>query len=662
MFQRVVWAGKAKERFAEWIRHQITQTSGSRAQLERTWRDQLVQYRAPAKQPLAKFPWEGYPNYVVPSTAGDLDILFANEMTTLHAGEDLWSVSPLNERWVKAAKPLQDLLTWVDRNILHMFDVNARVKLEKYKLGTGIYKTIWLFEERKVRTYDMNGNVVTAIKQVSRPAVDHVKLFDFLIPADAYNIQPDEQGGAPWVAERIRMPVDRARWVANSQEPMFPNYDREAMKQVLTFEEQQQTQHEQKVHDLDYTKSPPRPAKDFDTANFPGADGATSGAPLVRNIELWEVHARFPASSASEDDIVALVHLPTGLVVRAIYAPFLFSGNGVRPYDAEQMFPGDGFYGIGVCEQKEVWQKIQSELFNHMLANTLLANSRMLAVRQGSNILPGEPVYPGKTWVTDGNPNEELQVFQFSDIYTSLPNLLSLTDTLSDRRTGVGDINRGSLEALPSRTPATTMNSLLQEGKKRPDLTIKMARYHGLSNVGMRVVQLLQQFSTAPVEYGGQKWLQLMPAVLGMPEGEELSSQIALPLENAEFGVGVSLQAVSASANKEVEKQGKLELLQLAAQLAPQVVQLVATAQQMQGTPAAQVAVQSAQGIIELFRRVLETNDVRDIEAIVPSSPTEPPAEIPPGMFGDGMGGAQDTGGAPSMGDMGSMSGEAMAA
>lgn len=643
MFESVTWSGKAKAAFLDWITYELNLSLGARQSLERQWRDWITQYRAPANQPQKRFPFEGANNYVMPATAVDVDQLYSNELITLHATDDLWSVSPMNERWVKAAKPLQDFLSWTDRNTLKMFDVDARVLLEKFKLGTGIYKTQWLFEERPVKTYGPTGKIVNATKTSSRPIVEHVRLNDFIIPPSAWHHQPDMQGGARWVAERMRIPTNRLKWIASSQEPLFPNFDKAAMKQVIYFEEKNQTQYAAKVYDLDYNKTPGARGDAFDRSVVAGAtDHSSIGSPLTNEIELFEIHARVVTggSGESEDDVILLYHQPTRLIVRAIYQPYLFSLNGVRPYDVTRMFPSDGFYGIGVCEQKEIFQRLESDLTNFMLDNVLLTNSRMIVARAGSNIMPGEPIYPWKIFVTDGDPREAFGQFPMADIYQSLPMAIGMVKEAGKVRTGVGDIQLGNATELPGRMPATTAMAMLQEGKKRPDLSIKMARYEGLSIVGLRVLQLLQQFTTTMEEADGQRWLSVMQGVLGSPEGEELVKNITMPAENAEFGVVVQLTATSASANKEADRQSKLALLQLAGQIAPQVVQLAMTGTQMQGTPVGQTAMASAAGIVELFKRVLETYDIRDPENIVPSAEGDGATQVPAGMLGGGDSGA----------------------
>jgi hypothetical protein len=117
---------------------------------------------------------------------------------------------------------------------------------------------------------------------------------------------------------------------------------------------------------------------------------------------------------------------------------------------------------------------------------------------------------------------------------------------------------------------------------------------------------------------------------------------LTAPLEDAALGVGVSITATSGSANKEVERQGYLSLLQLAAQLYPQFIQsLAAVPQLMQVSPAAaEAAVKSANGLQELFQRLLEQYDIRNPEEILPLTDQAGDAALQQGAIAGLMGGA----------------------
>jgi hypothetical protein len=390
---------------------------------------------------------------------------------------------------------------------------------------------------------------------------------------------------------------------------------------LLQFLEPDVTDYDARIQELDFNKrvsgsGTKLEGDDFDKDKSDGPPGSGTGWQRPRDIELWEVHARFGTQRAdTEDDVIVWYHEPTRMIVRAVYS---YLQHGQRPYDAVRYFPGDGFYGIGLCEQKEMFQSLQSELMNFTIDNVLLANSRMIVANQDSGIMPGEPIYPYKVWPVTGDVRQQFGVFPMADIYQSLPLLQNQVQALGERRTGISDIQLGNMQQLPGRTPATTMLSLLQEGNRRPDLTIKDMRHEGLSVIGLRLLQMLQQFASSPMEIDGQRWLGIALDTLGLPEGVAVAEKLATPLEPIELGVGVSITATSGSANKEVERQGALALLQLAAQISPQFVQLMQIAQQAAGTPMGDTALRSAQGLQELYIRVLEQHDVRNIEQVVP--------------------------------------------
>jgi len=654
MPDQIAWGPKRKGQFIDYLSSELIDAIAARDPLLQQWLRWLSQYTAPANQGEKNFPYQGAANFTLPLTATDVDQLFAKFVQTVHAPEDLWTITPMNERWVETAKPLQDLLTWLDRNLLKMFNVNQRVILEMTKLGTAIYKTGWDYQRYPTLTYDPTGRVVKAEKIRGLPFVDHVRLADFLMPAYSYAIQPDTQGGAPWVGERIRLTPTRFRQWATSRSPFLPDVDSADLELIIKFTESGATDYDEYVRkqerEVAGAKLPSSESQQWDKSSdqMTGQTGSgTGGTRIMREIELWEIHARANTKSdSSEEDIIVWYHQPTMKIVRGIYNPY---AHGQRPYDVVRYFPGEGFYGIGVCQQKEVFQQMASDMYNFNWDNVLLVNSRMVVAKAGSNIAPGEPFYPNKVWIVDDDVSKAFNVFPMADIYPSLPLIQQDIRALGERRTGISDIQLGNIQELPGRTPATTMLSLLQEGNRRPDLTIKGLRYEGLSTVGLRIIQLLQQYASAPAQggpdVGGEALMQLAVQTLGMPEGHEVAQKLLMPMEDAALGIGVSITATSGSANKEVERQGFTALLQLATALYPQFIQAVSLAAQMPGTPVADVALQSAHGLQELFKRLLEQYDIRNTEELLALTPqTEAAAAsgqgaIPPPGAGPGPAG-----------------------
>jgi hypothetical protein len=658
--KRIKWGTGREDAFKSWIDTELSAALSSRASLERRWTEWLAQYRAPATQPTKHFPFEGASNYVLPVTAIDVDQMYAKFVQTIHAPANLWTIQALNPQWTDAAKPIQDFLEWMDGSILHMEDVNKRAFLELVKLGTAIYKTDWLYEKRNIWTYDEQGERVRATRVISHPSVDHVRLVDFIIPAYAYAIQPDDQGGAPWLAERHRITVERLESIADSSEPYMPNYGAMAVQKIKRSLTPDQTMHDDAVQAMDYQVpiSGIKGGQTFETALGRAQDhqlGGGVGNTPKNEVEIFEIHARFATQGKEEDDIVIEYHVPTQTIVRGTYLRY---HHGRRPYSKAVYFPTEGFYGVGICEQKEMFQSFISDLTNFQHDNVLLSNSIGIAAKSGSNIAPGEPIYPGKIWITDGSPKEELMPFQLGSVYPSLPALISSVEYTGRQRTGVSDLNSGNINSLPSRTPATTVQSLLEEGARRPDLTLKDIR-RCLSEVGLRVIQLVQQHAQPATNADGEKLLSAAMSVLGDAGGTTVIQKLGLPVQGAEYGIGVNLTATSATANKEVAKQAFMGLIQLQMQTAPALTQLIMQAIQAWGTPVGQVALDSAQGIAYTMKRLFEQFDIRDLNEVVPQLPKDPVQAIgdplaalqflPPG------GGAPQ--GAAGGGGMGALSG-----
>ncbi|MFH0899310.1 MAG: hypothetical protein V2A73_01645, partial [Pseudomonadota bacterium] len=528
-------------------------------------------------------------------TAMNVDPLVARFMTTYHAPANLWTLQALNEKWVDTAKPLQDFLQFLDQNVLRMWDVDYRAVLELIKLGTCVYKHGWLFERRNAWDYDAEGKLVRVTKVLSRPFVDHVRLLDFIIPAAYYAIQPDDQGGAPWVAERIQLRLDQFVARAEGQDPFLPNYPQEKVDLVKKFVEDKRDQVQSKVDDLEGYK----PSR-WD------------------QIELHEVHARYETRKGHVDDVIAVVHLGSRTVLRTVLN---YYAHGERPYEVARYFRSDGFYGVGVCEQSEMFQEEISDLSNFHHDNVMLRNSLTLAIKTGANYLPGEPLYPGKTFTFD-NPMTDIRELKWGTASPDALTLMQFYQANGERRTGMSDMQFGNMQQMPSRTPATSMMSMLQEGNRRFDLSLKDMRIDCLAKIGLRTLQNMQQFSANPVvNPDGERFLQLAITTLGEPEGQLVARVLQLPMEDIAAGIGVSLTATSGMVNKEMEKQSFLALVQLQAMLGEkfiQLAQIAANPQVIQMMPAmAQIATQVAMGFTELQRRLLEQYDITNPEEIV---------------------------------------------
>src|SRR5207245_999433 len=323
---------------------------------------------------------------------------------------------------------------------------------------------------------------------------------------------------------RIRIQPEELEPLGKAQEPYLPNFDKDALAIVLKFEETAPTLYQQQTWQLDQMS------------------GAFSRR-WRRPIEIYEVWARFDTSgNGFQDDIVVLWHQPTRTILRAIYNPY---SHGKRPYHAARYIRGDGFYGIGLGEQTKMWQGMITDVLNYDIDKILLTHAPMIIAKEGANLLPNEPFYPTKTiFVQD--PSKDIAPFFLTDKAGNMDiaGLLSYLQEGAKQRTGLTDLQFGSVGAIPSRTPATTIQALLQEGNTRFDMIIQDLRINALGRVGMQVLQnIVQQVGDHVNNPDGSHSVQLAAMVLGPHPGQYVQQLLQLPPESIATAPGTAPNA-----------------------------------------------------------------------------------------------------------------------
>lgn len=619
---------------------------GDRAALESKWSDEIVQWRAALPKTEKDFPWPGASNLVFPLTAMHSDPVYADFMQTLHAAPEYWGVSALRGDRAHHVMPFQEFLRGVERSFIRMRQVNGRALLDNNILGTSIYKSHWLHERKKVRDYDPadlgSRQIIDRVKVRSHPMVETVPLQHFYIPADAWSIDPDSAiGGARWVAQEIHLTKAQLIARAEAESPLRPGYDKAAVAKVLAFESQRENVVDAVVRAQEqYTP--------WDE----------------RRIRLFEVWARFDVDGDDvEEDVVAILHHESNTELRTLHNPFL---HGQRPFHRTRYLPTFGFYGLGMAESDKWAQLTVSKLLNAQIDNVTLANTRMYSAPLGSGVQPGEPVYPGKIWFV--GPNEQIGEVRLGEIYPSLPQTIGQLMQYSEMRTGVSELRQGNLSGLPSRTPATSLLSILREGNKRFDLILSDFReVH--SDIGLQVVQNLAQW----YQEDPTRWQTYCVNLLGQEDAQKVIEVLTTSVHELPETLGVAVTATSAMVNKEVEKQGFIGLIQLTRDIYQSLIQTAQLIPQLPpGSPAAETATAGFKGGVELLGQLLQRFDIQNprdylgnLEAIAGAMQAQGagmnPAMMgmmdPAAMVGGGGGGAPAAFGPPAQAFGGDISG-----
>lgn len=618
--ESVKWNKRIKREFPAWFHHQMSNALSDMQPLVQNWKSYFVQWRAKLPEGEKDFPWPGASNLEFPLTSMHADPIFADTVQSFHAHRHFWHVDPIHRGdRVPAANSLREALYVLDRDFLKMRQVNNKAFLYNTLLGTGIYKTHWIFEAKTKWTYDRNTNQrVKRTNLVSQPLVEHVPLNRFIIPPDSWEIDPDAPvGGAQWVAQKFYLRPEQLLAMADTPGAFEPAYDKEAAKFVVDWNVTKEDQLEAELQRED----------DY----VPWND---------KRIELFEVWIRYDADGDGvEEDIVFIWHQKTDRILRATYNPFWHSK---RPFDKIRYLEGPGFYGIGVSELDDWAQTTMTKLLNAQIDNITLANTRMYAAPRGSNIEPGEAVYPGKIWML--GPGEAIGEVRLGDTYQSLPQVMGMVQNWAESRTAMPELRQGNISGLPSRTPAATTMSVLNEGKARQNEIIGSMR-DPLGEIGLKVLQLCSQYYTQDQ----QKWAAYFTSTLGEADAANVLQVLDNPVDRIGSYYGILPTATSAAANKEVEKQSFIAVVQLISQIYPQLVQTALLVEQApQGSLASASALAAYTAGVELLKRLLERFDIQNPESYVPNlqAVQEMQAQMQPPVPGGGQPG-QGQGGGP---------------
>lgn len=576
----VEWSSDQKEAFSRWLRRELYQTQGDREELENTWENALLQWRAKMTDADLDYPYPGASNLELPLTDMHVTPVVADMLQSFHAAEDYWMATAKRPDRVDVASALREGMTAIEKRYLKMRRVNQGAFLENTILGTAFYKNRWRSERKGRRRYERDGSSTRLIENVSAPAIERVPIQRMWFPAYAWSLDFDAPGGTPWIAQEFRWSLGEFDRFAKGSE-FLPGFDRDAAKMVRNFE----TEDSEPIRDEMEREDEFTPFENLE-------------------IKIYEVWARFDVrGNGVYEDIQVLFHMESGAILRAIYFP---NAHGKHDFHAINYLPGYGIYGIGMAEVDEWAQEASTQLLNAQIDNARLANTRMFTAPMGSMHQPDELIYPGKVWYL--NPDESIGEVRLSELYPSGFTLLQQLVSFSELRSGVNELRQGNISGLPSRTPATSLLSILQEGNKRFDMVHANARdVH--SEMGLRMLQNVAQHA----KMDPLKWQQFFSNVLGPEDAAKVMEVLGTPdVEAIEEAFGISVSATSGRTNKEVEKQSFIGMMQVAGQIYGSLVQTALLMSQVPDETVRATAAASYASGVDILGQLFDRFDVQN--------------------------------------------------
>jgi len=559
----------------EWLVHEINRALGERRPLEDDWKRYHKVYKSLPEQEVKTFPFLGAANLVIPVAATDVDVIYARLMGILFAPDHLFATRAKKPEMVEFARTLQEFLQAVQNSELNAYNAVADFVMELTKLGTAVLKTRYRRESATVYEFrETPAGVIEDHRRVrlkDHPEINHVSLYDFLVPAMAQDIQ-----SSPWVAERVLLTwqqyLNRVREGVYIAAPGIENWNANERGGHIA----------EHLMELDNYK-----------------------AGLGDKLEFWECWTKFDIEGMGEPRAITVtIHLPTWSVVRINYNPYI---SQEYPYDRARFLRQEKrFYGIGMCEMLETFQDEVTAMHNQRIDSGTIANSVMFKGRAGT-VREDEPIFPGRWFLLDNMDDVQTLNMGSGKLDTS-GNYEGITMDYAKRRSGVNEHIAGQFAPSIGYATAHTNIQQLQQATQRFDQTLREIR-DALGGVALKVVELYQQFDRPGRAY----------QILGERDGDILQRFIEFPIEEIREGVAIEVTATSASLNKETEIRTNTILMQMLTQFYKELLDGLMLAYTPGLPPQLQAVIfQMIQGGTVLMRRILDAHGVQDTDDLVP--------------------------------------------
>jgi len=341
---------------------------------------------------------------------------------------------------------------------------------------------------------------------------------------------------------------------------------------------------------------------------------------------------------------------------RAIYNPLFF---GFRPFKALRFYPMEyTFDGEGICPILEKLQEQIDSLNNQLIDRLTQINAPILFVRSGSGIT-AQDLAPGKVRTIDGEPQQDIYEFRFSDqTYTISPEIDRLT-AMADRAVGITPEVMGIPTA--ERPVARETFARIQEANKKFKYGIDNLR-DDISDVGMMLLEFFAQY-------------QPMYSYTKKEGGRFVEKTMRFPQMYLRDGIEVDLATSTEMLNQEVRREINLTLFQLLMTYYQQIAPLWQAIVNPTAPPdykkfcmaTIQVGNTLLENIIKDFnfpnadQLLVDVQEIVDVQQALMPPMMPPPMGGPPGQGGPqggpGGGGPGGPQGGPSMPPMSPMSG-----
>lgn len=537
------------------------------------WTKYLRMYRGITEAVKTKqLPLEGLKHIEVVVGAIASDSIYAQGLDMTHAVSPLLTVKPARRGKATLAddsKILQDLVDELV-TVTEFKTAHEHGWLDTVQLGTSIFHIPWIEESRKTRLAGSGPKLIN-----SRPIVYPVPPEDILTPGGK-GIRNTNIQTMPWFAHRLyysKIELEENQRLKGWDVPtqMNPSND-----DLVTFR-RMKLGNEQPTNANRTTDNP-----------------STSYG-------IWAVYLYYDIDKDGHREDL-LLHYDRER------RELLFVGwnkYDERPYAKPMVYQIQAhlLWGMGVIEMLETLEEEITTIHNERNTNMILANTRMYTGLPDAAPNDGTiHAWPNR-YLASMHP-EGVKALQLADVYPSSAQAEAISMSLAERRVGVNDMStpRPS-QVLGSRTPGITAISMLQQVNRRFTPAFNSNRESSADAIRHALYRIRERLLASDTHV--ETWLE---ELLG-PENAGRAIEI---LRRSEFPrqFSIELTASSANANRDVERQNMIMLVNLLStyyQKALELVQIASTP----GVPppVVETAQKIASAATELIERTLRTFD-----------------------------------------------------
>ena len=541
-----------------------------------------------------QFPFENASNLVVPIIGIHCDTLHARIMASLWKTKPLFysklygmydkDMDPIRQAW-------EDYLVYeaTEPDELNLYETESEWVSEIVRYGTSTLKVI---NTQRYEDYFQPAGDGGTVKDgnfhrkvtYDGPCPQKLAYQDFLIPENI----------SRWQQADIKVHVARLTIHDLLQREHYGVYPKEVVDKIIN--------------------QPDRTSPDYVVKQRQDdADTRTS----AMGYREWDVHECWFCWRTTNGDYIPKVivwyHFNTNTIMRAVYdyypdQPFVMG---------RLLYRDDSVRGYGLCETLGQFQEELSVIHNQRRDNQTVANTKVWRVDPNSKLHEGYKVYPGAMLPADAGEIEPLSQGEVSPMSIDEE---KLSIDLAERRSGVSPpmqgMGAGAAQGKRGVYSAAGTLSLLQEGNRRTDSTIADIRY-----AHARLGQILSR------QYAFLGLDSKKLAFFG--EQTELIREAAGYVKSGKLGLTVN--ASSASVNKEIEKQNDLMLTQIINKHYQSIGQLIQSIQSVQSSPAIKDYFQHViDASNKLMRGILRNFDRDDSEILIPEVDLNAGQQQPP--------------------------------